>query len=302
MGTNQRWIFSLAGVLAVCSSPPSSESRKHLAGLYTGPYFSPQSVGNLTTSVGNTVHLSCRVKQVGRNTVAWVRKSDSRILSIEEDTIVQDNRFLAVKAPARGEWTLVIRNVTTRDEGAYECQISTQSKMSHFVYLKVLVPSVQIDGSPDIFAKAGSTVELTCTVADHSSSTFAIKWTKEGEEIQQEASPDLEEEVREEGGRMQSVLTIRNIGRERLGNYSCEPSGLPHHSIHLHVIDAKEQGLRTNAASSLWPTGEVLLLFLLLLVDVEALLLLLIEYSSTSLRVISRHPHLSISVPISATT
>ena len=30
-----------------------------------------------------------RVKQVGRNTVAWVRKSDSRILSIEEDTIVQ---------------------------------------------------------------------------------------------------------------------------------------------------------------------------------------------------------------------
>ena len=30
------------------------------------------------------------------------------------------------------------RNVTTRDDGAYECQISTQSKMSHFVYLKVL--------------------------------------------------------------------------------------------------------------------------------------------------------------------
>ena len=32
----------------------------------------------------------------------------------------------------------VFRNVSTRDEGAYECQISTQSKMSHFVYLKVL--------------------------------------------------------------------------------------------------------------------------------------------------------------------
>jgi len=248
MGAAQRWIISFAGILTACSSPPSSESRKHLAGLYTGPYFSPQSVGNLTTSVGNTVHLPCRVKQVGRNTVAWVRKSDSRILSIEEDTIVQDNRFLAVKAPSREEWTLVIRNVTTRDDGAYECQISTQSKMSHFVYLKVLVPSVQIDGSPDIFAKAGSTVELTCTVADHSSSTFTIKWTKEGEEIRQETSADLEVELREEGGHIQSVLTIRNIGRERLGNYSCEPSGLPHHSVHLHVIDAKEQGLRTNGA------------------------------------------------------
>ena len=27
----------------------------------------------------------------------------------------------------------------------------------------------------------------------------------------------------------------------RLGNYSCEPSGLPHHSVHLHVIDGDWQ-------------------------------------------------------------
>lgn len=69
----------------------------------------PQSVANLTTNVGKTVHLPCRVRQVGSNTVAWVRNRDSSILAIEEDTIVQDPRFLAVKEERRGEWTLIIR-------------------------------------------------------------------------------------------------------------------------------------------------------------------------------------------------
>ena len=44
-----------------------------------------------------------RVKQVGRNTVAWVRKSDSRILSIEEDTIVQ---VIMQKKKILGGWDI----------------------------------------------------------------------------------------------------------------------------------------------------------------------------------------------------
>ena len=57
-------------------------------------------------------------------------------------------------------------NVTTRDDGAYECQISTQNKMSQYInlkdlgestilrlYLRILtvpVPTVTIDGALDI--------------------------------------------------------------------------------------------------------------------------------------------------------
>ena len=54
--------------------------------------------------------------------------------------------------------------VTKRDEGAYECQISTPAKMSHFVHLRVVEPRVEIEGGPDIFTQMGSRVQLRCTV------------------------------------------------------------------------------------------------------------------------------------------
>lgn len=248
----------LAGVVLVCSKP---ESQKHLSGLYTGPYFSPGSVSNLTVSLGETVHLPCRVKQVGTNSVAWVRNRDSSILSIEEDTIVRDHRFLAVTDQHRGEWTLIIRNVTNLDDGSYECQISTQSKMSHFVYLKVLVPTVIIEGAPDIFAKSGSKVELLCTVTDHGLSTSRILWLKEGKVIKKEEWPDMEILMREEEGKIISILTIKNLIQKRFGSYSCSPGGLESSSVNLHVTDAKEQGLRTNLGND-HPSSPFLCLLL----------------------------------------
>ena len=83
-------------------------SKPHI-GLYTGPYFSPHSVANVTARVGETVHLPCRVRQVGTNSVSWVRNKDSHILAIEEDTIIQDNRFFVIKSEDRNEWMLIIK-------------------------------------------------------------------------------------------------------------------------------------------------------------------------------------------------
>ena len=54
-----------------------------------------------------------RVKQVGRNTVAWVRKFDSRILSIEEDTIVQV--IMQNKLGEGGGFTFVPTKLRNRD-------------------------------------------------------------------------------------------------------------------------------------------------------------------------------------------
>ena len=95
----------------ICCLEPSDMSSKHLIGLYTGPYFSPHSVSNITVRVGETVHLPCRVRQVGTNTVAWVRNKDSSILAIDEDTIIQDSRFFVVKSEDREEWMLIIKLV-----------------------------------------------------------------------------------------------------------------------------------------------------------------------------------------------
>jgi hypothetical protein len=64
--------------------------------------------------------------------------------------------------------------VTKRDEGTYECQISTPAKMSHFVRLRVVEPRAEIEGGPDIFTKMGSRVQLRCSVTMASHVDFVL--------------------------------------------------------------------------------------------------------------------------------
>jgi len=255
-------LINLLGLF--CCLEPSDLSSKHLIGLYRGPYFSPQSISNITVRVGETVHMPCRVRQVGTNTVAWVRNRDSSILAIEEDTIVQDSRFFVVKSEDRGEWMLIIKTVKTEDNGVYECQISTQVKMSHFVYLKVLVPTVTIEGAPDIFAKSGSSVELSCKVTNNKVAASSLIWLKDEVVIPLADWLDVEVRMKEEAGHIVSVLTINKLRSERIGIYSCRPDGLSGQNVSLHMIDAKEQGLRTNSENRVLNCSCTLLVILLL--------------------------------------
>jgi len=224
----------------------SQVSGQH-KGLYNGPYFSGVSltqVMNQTAVLGHTVHLPCHVKQLGSNSLAWVRNRDSSIISIDTDVITHDNRFRIVESENREDWVLIIRGVSTNDAGYYECQVSTEQKMSRFVHLKVMVPITKIDGAPDIFAKSGSSVDITCTVTD--AATSSLIWYKDGQIIPVEEWPDVSVEMTKEDKRVISVLSINNLSHQRFGIYSCRPDGLSLQNVTLHVIDAKEQGLRTN--------------------------------------------------------
>lgn len=230
------------------SAPLSQVSGQH-TGLYTGPYFAGLSLSrvmNLTAVLGHTVHLPCHVKQLGTNALAWVRNRDSSILSIDTDIITHDSRFRIVDSEDKQDWVLIIRGVSTDDAGYYECQVSTEQKMSRFVHLKVMVPVTKIDGAPDIFAKSGSSVDITCTVTDARASSLI--WYKDGEVIPVEDWEDVSVQMTKEDKSVISVLTINNLSHQRFGIYSCRPDGLSLHNVTLHVIDAKEQGLRTNSA------------------------------------------------------
>lgn len=50
---------------------------------------------------------------------------------------IADQRFLALKQPDKF-WTLQIKYVQARDAGAYECQVSTEPKVSARVHLQVV--------------------------------------------------------------------------------------------------------------------------------------------------------------------
>ena len=116
---------------------------------------------NLTVGEGQTIHLPCQVNQLATNSLSWVRKKDSTIISIDTDIITHDKRFMIVESSNRESWVLIIRydisylimikfvtfaiiylnpdrDVTILDAGYYECQISTEKKMSRFVHLKII--------------------------------------------------------------------------------------------------------------------------------------------------------------------
>lgn len=50
---------------------------------------------------------------------------------------IPDERFQAISGEA-DTWTLQVKYVQARDEGEYECQISTDPKKSHIIKLNIV--------------------------------------------------------------------------------------------------------------------------------------------------------------------
>ncbi|MCL4125652.1 UNVERIFIED_CONTAM: hypothetical protein GTU68_025100, partial [Idotea baltica] len=70
--------------------------------------------------------------------VSWIRNRDSHILTVDRYTFIADERFQAWHEEDSDTWTLMVKYVQERDDGRYECQVSTEPKMSHFVYFRVV--------------------------------------------------------------------------------------------------------------------------------------------------------------------
>ncbi|KAF7394978.1 lachesin-like isoform X1 [Vespula maculifrons] len=62
--------------------------------------------------------------------VSWMRKRDMHILSAGILMYTSDLRFLVIHPENSENWTLQIKSPQERDSGVYECQVSTEPKMS----------------------------------------------------------------------------------------------------------------------------------------------------------------------------
>lgn len=69
--------------------------------------------------------------------VSWVRHRDVHLLTVGRYTYTSDQRFRAIHQPHSEDWTLQIKFIQHRDEGIYECQISSTPHLSHFIHLSV---------------------------------------------------------------------------------------------------------------------------------------------------------------------
>lgn len=124
--------------LLVFSGGEAAHAVKRFTGLYTGPYFDPSTTTNITTQLGTHAYLPCKVKQLGNKSVSWIRRRDAHILTVDRFTFIADDRFQAFLVEPTDTWTLQVKYVQARDAGQYECQVSTEPKMSHFITLNVV--------------------------------------------------------------------------------------------------------------------------------------------------------------------
>lgn len=131
-----------------------------------GPHFDYTAFRNVTTLVGNTVYLKCRVRKIGNKTVSWVRHRDIHLLTVGKFSYTSDNRFQCIHDVDAEEWILKVGNESClikfhywwhhgstnnpslyvlqlrypqiKDTGFYECQISTTPPRGYPVYLSVV--------------------------------------------------------------------------------------------------------------------------------------------------------------------
>lgn len=70
--------------------------------------------------------------------VSWIRHRDIHILTVGTYTYTTDQRFQTAFHRDINEWTLQIKWAQKRDEGMYECQISTIPIKSYSVRLNIV--------------------------------------------------------------------------------------------------------------------------------------------------------------------
>ncbi|XP_047998915.1 lachesin-like [Leguminivora glycinivorella] len=201
------------------------------------------STNNVTAQLGSRVHLHCRVHDLGEKTISWVKRRDDELhlLSFGRHTYSADSRYsLAFEHP--NNWRLLIQYVSERDEGFYECQISTHPPLVRRVHLSVVVPKVEIideRGRPlqDKFYKEGSIIELRCIVSEVPQPTRQVNW-KHGARLlnydTKRGGISVKTEATANGAL--SRLYIANANRQDSGNYTCSLADVAASAVSVHVL------------------------------------------------------------------
>ncbi|XP_034195858.2 neurotrimin isoform X2 [Osmia lignaria lignaria] len=261
---------------------------KRFDGMYMGPYFDSNIPTNITAQLGSHAYLPCKVRQLGNKSVSWVRRRDSHILSVDRNMFIPDERFQALFVDASDTWTLQVKYVQARDEGEYECQISTDPKKSHIIKLNVVVPKIEIIGDRDMYVKTGSTVAIRCVIKQSLEGPFYVFWYHEGDRVLDYQLNKIDIQTEKIDHDTVSSLVIHKAKREDSGNYTCSPSSLDSASVQLHVLNGEHPAAIQRGISSApggcptlwWLAGVVTLysshgsrLFVL------ALLILMVLYS-----------------------
>ncbi|XP_076305037.1 neurotrimin-like [Tachypleus tridentatus] len=245
---------------------PPSRPNSHLTSGdgYNQPYFGNNTDRNVTVQLGKTAYLNCKINQLGDRTVSWVRQHDLHILTVGSYTYTSDQRFKSLHLEGTTDWTLKIQYTKKHDSGIYECQISTEPKLSLNYTLNVVVAKAVIIEGEKLYIQSGSIINLTCVITDNKDPPIYVFWYHNGKMINYETDKGIEV-VTDKGPTTVSKLRIENAKSSNSGNYSCSPSYSEPANITVHVLDgdkpaAMHHGQHTSQGSII--TCNVVLLLI----------------------------------------
>ncbi|XP_022662053.1 leucine-rich repeats and immunoglobulin-like domains protein 1 isoform X1 [Varroa destructor] len=212
------------------------------------PSFDNSTASNVTSQLGVTAYLHCLVNNLGDKTVLWIRRKDAHVLTVGMDTFTADDRFQTMHVDNH-DWALQIKYVQMSDAGRYECQVSSDPKISYFVNLTVLVAKARIEGGPEMFIRTGSAINLTCTISQSAEPPPFVFWyhndkminymPQKGEITLHKTSTDT----------TVSRLYIRRALVLDSGNYTCGPANAEPVSISVHVVAGEKPAAMQHDAS-----------------------------------------------------
>ncbi|XP_033150587.1 hemicentin-1 [Drosophila busckii] len=202
-----------------------------------GPYFDTSATKNVTSLVGKTGHLNCRIKNLGNKTVSWIRHRDLHLLTVSESTYTSDQRFTSIYNKQTGDWSLQIKFPQIRDSGVYECQVSTSPPVGYTMIFSVVEPITNIPGGPELYIDLGSTVNLTCIVKHLPDPPLMVHWTHNNQEINYDSPRGGVSVITEKGDITTSYLLIQRAKISDSGRYSCIPSNANAKSVNVHILN-----------------------------------------------------------------
>ena len=70
--------------------------------------------------------------------MSWVRHRDVSLIAVGKFVYISDNRFRVLHESNSDDWLLTIKSVTYKDQGVYECQVTSDPYTSFKYILRVV--------------------------------------------------------------------------------------------------------------------------------------------------------------------
>lgn len=230
------------------AEPDSSDVSYKVIDSQSPPYFLNTSRSLVYTTLGRTVILVCRVRNLGNRAVSWIRQSDLHILTVGETSYTNSLKFFPTHPPGSDEWNLRITNPGLADSGTYECQINTEPKKSRLYHLDVVISKAKIHGDRDVFVQEGSDVNLTCTALSTPEPPDRVVWRHNNLDLHLSTRGGIA--IVTEKRRRASNLMISRAVSSDTGNYSCTPSNAEADTVGVHVLEGTGGLPRANVMAN----------------------------------------------------